>query len=91
MEIPKVKSNQFAVAKAQYSSGIIIKKDSSFFLDGENINEVYEVFNSFQEAKDFAIDEVRKNSEIECLILDYEGNHISTFDVNGERHSNLSK
>lgn len=85
MEIPKIKDNQFAVGKAEYSTGIVLKNDGSYYRSGDDLNEMYEIFESYVDAENFVITKIKEKPEIECWINDSKGNHIITYDLNGVR------
>ena len=85
METPTMKENQFAVGKAEYSTGIVLRNDGTFYSHGEDLNKMYELFDNYIEAKNFAINLITHNPAIECWIVDGNGNHINTYDKNGER------
>lgn len=85
MTLPILKENQFAVGKAKYATGHVLKNDGSFFLTGENINEMYEIFENYEDAKNFVIEKVNENHEIECWIINSKGEHMFTYDQKGER------
>ena len=78
---------KYRVGNADYSTGIVMKKDGEIFLNSQdNIeSEMYHNFEDFQNAKNFAIKKVKENPQIECFIIDELGKHIITFDLNGER------
>ncbi len=85
MKYPNLGKNQFAVGTAKLATGHVLKKDGSYFLAGDEISEIYEVFDSYEEAKKIVVDRVSEKSEIECWIIDSEGKHLFTYDRNGER------
>jgi L-serine deaminase len=55
MDIPSLNENQFAVGKAVLATGIVLRNDGETFKTGENINEMYEVFESYEEAIEFSL------------------------------------
>ena len=40
METPSMKENQFAVGKAEYSTGIALRNHGTFYSHGQDINEM---------------------------------------------------
>jgi len=56
-----MKENQFAVGKAEYSTGIVLRNDGTFYSYGQDINEMYELFDNYIEAKNFAINLITHN------------------------------
>jgi hypothetical protein len=85
METPSMKENQFAVGKAEYATGHVLRNDGTIYSSGQDINEMYEVFDNYIEARDFTIQLIGQKPTIECWIIDGNGNHINTYDKNGER------
>jgi len=85
METPFLKDNQFAVGKAQLSTGHVLSNDGTIFSNGQSINDMYEIFDSYQEAELFVIQKIKDYPEIECWIVNAKGEHIITYDYGGER------
>jgi hypothetical protein len=85
MDIPSLNENQFAVGRAALATGNVLRNDGEIFKAGENINELYEVFESYDDAIEFSLQKIKNNPEIECWIADSKGNHVISFDKNGER------
>jgi hypothetical protein len=85
MDIPFLKDNQFAVGKAEYATGHILQNDNSLYRNGQDLHEMYEIFESYKEAEEFVIQKTSKYPEIECWIVDSKGEHVLTYDKNGER------
>ena len=63
----------------------MLKNDKSLFLIGDDIKDAFEIFNSYDQAKEFGIKKVQNNPEIECYVYDYAGQAIFVYDKNGER------
>jgi len=70
---------------AEYTTGHVFKKDLTLFLNGQNENEVYQVFDTFESAKEYALNFIQKTPEFECSIYNYNGKHLATFDKKGKR------
>lgn len=85
MDAPRLEENKCSLLIAQYETGHVFKKDLTLFLNGQNENEVFQEFYTFQYAKDFALNFLSKNPAFECSIFDNKGEHIATFDKDGER------
>jgi len=85
MEIPFLKDNQFAVGKAQLSTGHVLRNDGTLFSNGQSINDMYEIFESYQEAEIFILKKIKDCPEIECWIVNAIGEHVITIDYGGER------
>lgn len=86
MEIPYLKENQFAVGKAKYSTGIVLRNDGEIYISGQSKNEMYEIFENYQEAEIFIFKKINSNPEIECWIVNAKGEHIITYDKEGKRY-----
>lgn len=80
-----LKRNQFAVSKAEFTTGIVLKNDGLYFKSGDNQNDIYTIFETFDLAKDFAIKEIQQNPEIECWIKNARLETVFFIDKNGER------
>lgn len=90
MNAPRLQENKCSLLIAQYATGHVFKKDLTLFLNGQNENEVFQEFCTFQYAKDFALNFLTKNPGFECSIFDNNGEHIATFDKDGERKFNTN-
>ncbi|MBI3234224.1 MAG: hypothetical protein HYZ42_09315 [Bacteroidetes bacterium] len=85
MNIPYMRPSQFAVGKAEFATGIVLNNDGTFYVSGSDLNNMYEILDDYIEAKKLAIDKINNNSNIECWIVDSNGQHLTTYDKNGER------
>ncbi|QLC66987.1 hypothetical protein LPB248_11970 [Flavobacterium sp. LPB0248] len=85
MDTPKINENQFAVGQAEYTTGIILKKNNQYYNSGEDILEVYSIFESLDSAKAFTEEGISKNSNIEFFILNYKSETVYIVDQKGER------
>ncbi len=85
MEKLNISENQFGVGKAEFSTGIVLKNDGSYYLSDVEVEEVYEVFETYQTAKEFVISKVQKNPKIECWIINSKNETVFYYDQNGER------
>ena len=85
MEKPKLSPYQYAVGQAELVTGHVLKNNKSLFLVGDDSEDAYEVFNSYEQAKEFSIRRVQGNPDIECWIYDYIGQVIFGCDKDGER------
>lgn len=88
MEIPYLKENQFAVGKAQYSTGIVLKNDGTSYNTGESKSEMYEIFESYEGAEMFVLNKINNNPAVECWIVNAKGEHVITYDKDGKRKFN---
>jgi hypothetical protein len=77
---------QFAVGKAEFSTGIALKNDGSYFHKGDSLNETFEIFESFDEAKKFVVRKVTQEPTIECYITNYKNETVFAYDKDGERY-----
>lgn len=85
MQIPHLNRDQFAVGQAQYFTGHVLKHNGELFLEGEDENEVYKTFNSLGDAKEFMFETVANDPDIECWIIDFNGQTVFAYDRDGER------
>ena len=88
MNTPKLKENKCSVLIAEYATGHVCKKDLTLFLKGHNEDEVFQLFETFQDAKEFALNFITNTPDFECAIFDAKGEHLATFDKQGERKFN---
>jgi len=85
MDFPLLKDNQFAVGKAAYDTGHVLRNDLTLFHNGESTNDMYEIFESYEEAAKYALQRIIEHPEIECWIVDNKNKHIVTYYKDGER------
>lgn len=85
MNIPKLDENKYSILIAEYATGIVYKTNLTFYREGENENDVFQIFNNFTEARNHALKFVAENPKFECTIYDYRGEFISIFNLEGER------
>ncbi len=85
MDTPKIKENQFAVGQAEYTTGIILKKNNQYYNSGEDILEVYSIFDNLELAKAFTEEGIAKNSNIEFFIRNHKSETVYVVDQKGER------
>lgn len=85
MEKLNISENQFGVGKAEFSTGIVLKNDESYFLSDVKVDAIYEVFETYKDAKAFAISKVQNNPKIECWVINSKNETVFYFDQNGER------
>jgi hypothetical protein len=85
MDAPKLEVNKCSVLIADNQTGHVFKKNLTVFLNGENESDVFQIFDNFTDAKEFVMQFVHSNPEFECCIFDYFGEHLFTYDRNGER------
>lgn len=88
MEKLNILENQFGVGKAEFSTGIVLKNNGSYFLNDVEIEDVYKVFENYESAKEFAIKEVKNNPKIESFIINFKNEMVYCYDLNGERKMN---
>jgi hypothetical protein len=85
VEAPSLADNQFAVGKAQYSTGIVLRNDGTFYSVGQDLSEAYEIFEDYETAEKFALQKILDNPNVECWIVNSKGEHMITYDTNGKR------
>ena len=85
MDIPYLIDGQFAVGKAEFTTGIILNNEGRYYKSGSDLNTMYEIFDSYIKAEKFVRENLNINPNIEYWIVDSQGSHVITFDKNGER------
>ncbi|GAB3025610.1 hypothetical protein GCM10027051_32960 [Niabella terrae] len=85
MNAPKLEENKCSILIAEYATGHVLKKDLTLFLNGDNEQEVFKLFDNFSDAQHFVLNFVKGKPEFECSIYDQNGMHLKTFDITGER------
>ena len=85
MDAPRLDSNQCSVLIAEYATGHVCKKDLSVYRNFEDKNEVFQIFDTEKEARQFATGLISKKPDYECVIYDHQGDHVETYDKNGIR------
>lgn len=68
--------NQFFVGQAEFKTGHVLRKDLSLFKTGGEKEEIYEVFNTEIEAKNYAKKKNTENPEIEYWVENDNGKTI---------------
>ncbi len=86
MKAPILEENKYSILIAEYATGHVFKKNLTLFLNGDNEEDVFLLFDNFHIAKNFAIKLIQSKPEFECAIFNHNGEHTSTFDVTGERN-----
>lgn len=79
-----ISENQFAVGKAEFSTGIVLKNNGSYYLSDVEVDEVYQVFETYEAAKEFAIKQVESNPKIESFVINSKNEIVYSYDQNGE-------
>lgn len=85
MYIPCLIDGQYAVGKAEFTTGIVLNNEGRYYKSGNDLNTIYEIFDSYIKAEKFAREKLNINSNIEYWIVDSQGSHVITFDKNSER------
>ncbi len=85
MDIPKLEANKCSVLIAEYATGHVFKKDLTLFLNGDDEQEVFKLFDNFYEANSYILNFIKANPEFECSIFNDNGEHLKTIDMTGER------
>ena len=84
MDAPKLEENKCSVLIAEYATGHVFKKDLTLFLKGDNEKEVYQLFDNFHNAENFALNFINSKPEFECTIYNDNGEHLKTYNITGE-------
>jgi len=85
MKPPILEQGKCSLAIAKFDTGHILKKDLTFFLNGENELDIFQIFDDFTDAKEFVNRFIKCNPEFEGTIYNFRGECIATVDLNGER------
>ena len=76
MDKPKLFQDQYAVWQAEFNSGHVLNNDHTVYNVGNDINNAYTILDSCVQAKEFGLDKVRNNTEIECYFYNLAGDAI---------------
>ena len=85
MNAPKLEENKCSILIAEYATGHVFKKDLTLFLNGDNEQEVFKLFDNFSDAEHFVLNFIKSEPEFECSIYNHNGEHLKTFYITGER------
>jgi hypothetical protein len=85
MNAPVLKENKCSILIAEYATGHVFKKDLTLYLKGDNEEEFYQFFENFNDAEIFVLNFIKNKPEFECSIYNYNGEHLKTYDITGER------
>ena len=85
MDIPFLEENQFAVTSAEFSTGIVLNNDGTYFISGTDLKNIFEIFDSYFHAKEFTLQKIKKNPNFECYIVNSKGDVVTLYDTYGER------
>ena len=85
MNIPKLDENKCSVLVSEYATGIVYKTNLTFYQQGENESDVFEIFDNHIDARKHTLKFVSKNPKFECTIYNHRGELISIYNLNGER------
>lgn len=77
IRFPELELNQVALHFASYATGHVLKPNKELYL-GEG--EIYMVFDSIEEAKDYAREAIRNDPGIECIVRDAPENLVFIID-----------
>ncbi|OJV52228.1 MAG: hypothetical protein BGO31_00735 [Bacteroidetes bacterium 43-16] len=79
----KLQPHQFIVWTAEFATGIVLRNDNNYYHSGDEWNDVYTIFEDLDTAKDYILQKVKKNLDIECYIKDHEGKLVFFVDQRG--------
>jgi len=85
MRAPVLEENKCSILIAEYATGHVFKKDLTLFLNGDNEEEVYQLFENFDDAEIFVLNFIKRKPEFECSIYNHKGEHLKTYYIKGER------
>jgi hypothetical protein len=86
MPAPKLNKEGCSVLIAELATGHVYKKDFTLYIGVADQKDLYQIFDGFKEAQDFALDLIKRKPEYECVIYNHFGQHIITYDKSGERN-----
>ncbi len=76
IDFPELQPGQFAVCSLETSDGLTFPPDRQSYLDNENGSNGWQVFASFESARQQAIQNVLANPSAECVIYNAEGQQV---------------
>jgi hypothetical protein len=85
MKAPLLKEGYCSLLIAEYATGHVYNKDFTLYNNNNDFASVFQIFESFDEAKKYATEMVLTKPDFEFVILDNIGEHLITFDCKGER------
>jgi hypothetical protein len=84
-----ISKNQFGVGKAEFSTGLVLKNDGTYFLKEleveVEVEVVYKVFENYKSSNEVAIEQIENNRRIDGLIINSKNEMVYCNDQNGER------
>ena len=84
MNAPKVEENKCSILIAAYATGHVFKKDLTLFLIGDNEQDVFQLFDNLNTAKEFVINFIKCRPDLEFSIYNFNGDYLTTYDIDGE-------
>ena len=81
---PILSEGKCSVMIDEIATGVVYKKDLKLYLEGDNPNDVFHLFDNFDAAQEFARDLVRRKPEFECLISNHNGQLLVICSTYGE-------
>jgi hypothetical protein len=78
IDLPELHYGQFALCSLEISDGLALASDRQSFQDSEDGGDGWQVFESFEEARQQAIENVIGNPFTECMIYDADGRQVHT-------------
>ena len=72
--LPNLKEPQCYIFYCEVSTGIILTLDGKYSLNADEFPVI--LFDSYEEAKDFAEKKIIENPEIECTIMNHNEEHV---------------
>jgi hypothetical protein len=85
METPFLKEGYCSILIAEYATGHVYNKDFSIYNNNEDSVNVFQIFENFQGARNYADKMILSKPDFEFVILNHVGEHLLTIDCNGER------
>ena len=85
MKAPVLEKNKCSVLIAEYATGHVFKKNLTLVLTGDSEADIYQLFDNFFDAENFALNFIKSKPEFECSTFNHNGEHLKTYDITGER------
>ena len=76
IDFPELQYGQFAVCNMEISDGLVLTPDHQHFQDSEDGADGWQVLDSFEAARQQAIENVTANPSRECVIYDADGRQV---------------
>jgi hypothetical protein len=76
LDFPELHYGQFAICSMEISDGLVLATDHLSFQDSEDGGTRWQVLDSFEAARQQAIEDVTANPFVQCVIYDADGRQV---------------